>query len=166
MDIPTETQLSCLHGEERYYISNSKGEINQGYIASMLTQAVQEVREGEMKQQPEGSLAWKWMQLQEASGQQMREHVSRQCHKISKRFRVRLWSDTLPTYAREGKRCTPGTSYEYVYADLIRDEECRACSMKQKETAQHIMSECPAGQILQARQTAIKNAEGVWKEGL
>ena len=76
-------QLNCLHGEERYCISNNKGEVSQGDIGNMLTQEVQEAREEEMKQQPEGSLAWKWMQLQEVSGQQVREHVAKQCHKIS-----------------------------------------------------------------------------------
>jgi len=61
----------------------------------------------------------------------------------SRRFRLKLWTNSLPTYGNLHKRMSFQSATHLVYGSHINGGCCPLCGCQCEETMRHVLMECP-----------------------
>ena len=158
----SQRQLHPLAGEDQYYLKVPHGDICQGDSSKFLQTCTNNTELATLRDEGKAGKhsneffyeAWR------ESSTPIRKKVT-QSKVVSLRFRIRLWTDTLPTYARIGKMAETQGAYREVYGDTLQGGQCPWCPGHQ-ETMAHILQVCP--QYADTRAEVIKGAKGLWKQ--
>jgi hypothetical protein len=158
-DVEPGHNLHPLSGEEYYYVTID-GVLEQGDIQEELKQRRQRGILQQMRGESASSKANQWVERMIGSDEPSAEGMYKTT-KVSKRFKTKLWTDTLPHYVNINQRAAPFTATGLVYGEDLEEGKCRACG-NHKETLQHVLTQCEAyGDIRSKMFTKIM---GVWKK--
>ena len=155
-------QLHRLAGEEEYHLIDLHGGVCQGSVRKFLDTCANRIELARMRDEGNAGkhandyfyTAW------QESSSPIRKKVT-QSKAVSLRFRMRLWTNTLPTYDRIGKMAEGVGVYKEVYGDTIRGGECPWCPGR-KETMKHIVQHCPKYAITRAK--LLQAAKDLWEK--
>ena len=167
-DIPIDDQLNCQAGEEQYVLRRDRGSkhILQGDIRNEIQQRVSDARLQSMNARAvkdDLEKAGAWLVRAYDAHQPTMLRLSKTT-RVSQRFRIRAWTDTLCTNHEEFIKSGSGSKQEVYEKDgvnLLDGGRCRCCDLNATETVQHML-ECPSGGDI--RQHAEANIDRIWRE--
>jgi len=102
-----------------------------------------------------------WFEKMDASDPGTRKKVINH-QDLSTRFRMRLWTETLPTYKVINTRASEGSADAHIYGTLLEEGKCRCCGSGDIETIDHILTECPNPKLKELRTQAKLEVEKMW----
>ena len=109
----------------------------------------------------ESGMIKQWFEKMDASDPGTRKKVINH-QDLSTRFRMRLWTETLPTYKVINTRASEGSADAHIYGTLLEEGKCRCCGSGDIETIDHILTECPNPKLKELRTQAKLEVEKMW----
>jgi len=161
LPVPSEGQLQAIHGEDEY-VMVLNGDTCQGDLGAAIKQASQRHRVALMRTRgSESGMIKQWFEKMDASDPSTRKKVINH-QDLSTRFRMRLWTETLPTYKVINTRASEGSADAHIYGTLLEEGKCRCCGSGDIETIDHILTECQNPKLKELRTQAKMEVEKMW----
>ena len=155
-----------MRGEELWWVRNDEGHHIQGAIRQALVAQATSTREQEMRQGT-SRRGREWMEAQDTGHAGVRSHVAKNTQK-HRRFRIRAWGGSLPTYSSEHRKARSGNNmYTHVYTAGGKwgvsecMGQCICCRDGREETTEHM---CTCAGREAALAATLRRVDAVWKE--